>query len=73
MSHKNIFYVTGTDVSVLSASEVSGYYYINPVDGSSDFYTNTASSMNYTSNTFQNYFSGYTLIVMNLFLKEVLS
>lgn len=60
MSHKNIFYVTGTDVSVLSASEVSGYYYINPVDGSSDFYTNTASSMNYTSNTFQNSFSGYT-------------
>lgn len=58
MSHKNIFYVTGTDVSVLSASEVSGYYYINPVDGSSDFYTNTAGSMDYNDNTYTQLFSG---------------
>ena len=57
MPHKHIFYVNGTDVSVLSAQEASGYFYQNPVDGSSDFYTNTASSMDFNDNTYTQLFS----------------
>ena len=60
MAHKHIFYVTGTDTSVLSANEASGYLYQNPVDYSSDYYSLTAGSMSFTNTTFEQSFSGYT-------------
>jgi len=71
MPHKHIFYVNGTDVSVLSAQEASGYFYQNPVDGSSDFYTNTASSMDFNDNTYTNYFQLVILIVASLIIKDL--
>ena len=62
MPHKHIFYVTGTDTSVLSAAEASGYYYQNPVDNSSSYYNLTANSMSFVGplTAFTQSLSGYT-------------
>ena len=55
----SIYITNSTDYSVLSAAVASGYYFKNPVDSSSDYYTNTAESVTFTSDTFAQSFSGY--------------
>ena len=58
---ENFIYINNsTDYSVLSAAVASGYYFKNPVDSSSDYYTNTAESLTFDPNdTFSQSFSGY--------------
>jgi len=55
----SIYITNSTDYSVLSAAVASGYYFKNPVDSSSDYYTNTAESVTFNSDTFAQSFSGY--------------
>ena len=57
---ENTIYINNsTDYSVLSAAVASGYYFKNPVDSSSDYYTNTAESVTFNSDTFTQSFTGY--------------
>jgi len=66
----NYIYITGTDYSVLSAQVASGYFFINPYNNSSNYYTNTASAMSFASNTWVQSFSGTTFTGTELLYKR---
>ena len=66
----NYIYITGTDYSVLSAQVASGYFFIDPYSNSSNYYTNTASAMSFTSNTWVQSFSGSTFTGTELVYKR---
>lgn len=47
---QNNIYIIGTDKTVLDLGITSGYYYINPVNQSSNFYTSSLLSMSFNPN-----------------------
>jgi hypothetical protein len=53
-------YISNTDVSVVDADIASAFYINNPTNNSSNYYTNSATSMSFTSNTWAQSLSGST-------------
>jgi hypothetical protein len=53
-------YISNTDVSVVDADIASAFYINNPIDNSSNYYTNSATSMSFVSNTWAQSLSGST-------------
>ena len=47
---QNNIYINGTDKTVLDLGVTSGYYYINPINQSSSFYTSSLLSMSFNPN-----------------------
>jgi len=65
-------YIRGTDTSVLSAAVASGYYFFNPVDYSSNFYSLTANGGELQQGlVYTQYLSGSTFDMDELVYKRI--
>ena len=65
-------YITGTDTSVLSAAVASGYYFLNPVDNSSNYYSLTANGSELQKGlVYSQYLTGSTFDMDELVYKRI--